>query len=192
MKTFINREAMILEYIKPGAVVAEVGVYRAGFSRTIFDSCHPSMLYLIDAWEPYKAYEKDSLCHTNQTDNMEASKNLFAKEMRAGTAEVIKGFSSMVAKGWPHCLDDLFLDSNHAEEFVLEDLIAWSAHIKPGGVIMCHDYTDRPAALEMGFGVIPAVKTFCEKFGWTVVAITQEPDWPSCALMRNLQKPVGY
>lgn len=192
MKTFPTRTEMVAEYIKPGAVVAEIGVYRGGFSRTIFDTCKPSKLFLIDAWESYKAYEKDSLCHTNQDDNMQATKNSFASEIAAKKVEIIKGYSSMVAKGWPHCLDDLFLDSNHAKEFVLEDLIAWSAHIKPGGVIMCHDYTQRPAAKEMGFGVVEAVAEFCEKFGWVVVATTEEPDWPSCALMKILPKPPGY
>lgn len=185
MKTLPNREVLIRELIKPGDVVAEIGVYRGGFSRTIFDTCQPSKLFLIDAWESYAAYEKDSLCHTNQDDNMQATKNSFAKEIAAGKVEVIKGYSSMVAKGWPHCLDKLFLDSNHAYEFVLEDLIAWSAHIKPGGCIMCHDYTNREAALAMGFGVIPAVAAFCKKFGWEVTHTTQEPDWPSCALSRK-------
>lgn len=185
MITFLDRETLVQHFIKPGSVVAEVGVYRAGFSRKIFDLCKPSMLYCIDAWEPYKAYEKDSLCHTNQTDNMEASKNEMRREIAAGKCEVIKGYSSMVAKGWPHKLKDLFLDSNHAPEFVLEDLIAWSPHVEDGGTIMCHDYTDRPAALAMGFGVIPAVAEFCAKFGWEVVAITQEADWPSCAIQRK-------
>lgn len=191
-KSIIDREALIKEYIKPNSVVAEIGVYRGGFSRTIFDTCKPTKLFLIDAWESYPAYEKDSLCHTNQDDNMQATKNSFASEIRAGKVEVIKGYSSMVAKGWPHCLDSLFLDSNHAYEFVLEDLIAWSKHIKTGGVLMCHDFTERPAALEMGFGVPKACKEFCEKFGWTIVAVTQEPDWPSCAMMKNFPPPAGY
>lgn len=185
MKTFPDRAAMIASLVSPGLVGAEIGVYRGGFSRTIFDACAPSKLFLIDAWESYAAYAKDSLCHTNQDDNMQATKNSFSAEIAAGKIEVIKGYSSMVAKGWPTCLDFLFLDSNHAFEFVLEDLIAWSAHIKPGGIIMCHDYTSRPAALEMGFGVIPAVAEFCEKFGWEVVATTEEADWPSCAIKRK-------
>ena len=184
-KTFTTREEMVKELIQPGTAGAEVGVYRGGFSRTIYDTCKPAKIFLIDAWEQYKAYEKDSLCHTNQTDNMEATKHNFASEIRAGKAEVIKGYSSLVAKGWSTQLDWLFLDSNHAYEFVLEDLIAWSKHIDEGGVIMCHDFTSRPAALAMGFGVIPAVETFCEKFGWEVFATTQEPDWPSCALRRK-------
>jgi hypothetical protein len=184
MKTFPTREDMIAELVPPGTVGAEIGVYRGGFSRELI-ARKPSKLFLIDAWEPYKAYELDSLCHTNQEDNMEATKNTMAASISAGTCEVIKGYSSMVAKGWPTPLDWLFLDSNHAYEFVLEDLIAWSSHIKPGGILMCHDFTERPAAMEMKFGVVPAVEEFCAKFGWEVFAITEEADWPSCAIRRK-------
>lgn len=192
-KSIINRETLVKELVKPGLVGAEVGVYRGGFSRTIFDTCKPSKLFLIDAWESYKAYEKDSLCHTNQDDNMQATKHNFSSEIRSGKAEVIKGYSSMVAKEWNAPLDFLYLDANHSFEFVLEDLIAWSKHINPGGVLMCHDFTETSAgAIAMNFGVVRAVNEFCEKFGWMITHVTQEPDWPSCALMKSFPAPAGY
>jgi len=181
-----ERLDLVKELVKPGTVGAEIGVYRGGFSRQIFDACQPAKLFCIDAWEPYKAYELDSLCHTNQPDNMEATKALMAAEISAGKCEVIKGYSSMVAKGWPTPMDFLFLDSNHSFDFVLEDLIAWHRHIKDGGVIMCHDFTETSAgAIAMKFGVVRAVAEFCTAYGWEVTHITQEPDWPSCAIRRK-------
>lgn len=186
MITIPDRLALVQLLVKPGTIGAEIGVYRGGFSRQIFDACQPTKLFCIDAWEPYKAYELDSLCHTNQPDNMEATKALMAPEIELGRCEVIKGYSSMVAKGWPVCLDWLFLDSNHGYEFVIEDLIAWSAHIKPGGIIMCHDFTETSAgAIAMKFGVVRAVAEFCDKFGWEITHVTLEPDWPSCAIRRK-------
>ncbi len=186
MKLLPTRNELVTELVRPGSTGAEIGVYRGGFSRQIFDLCSPAMLYCIDSWEPYKAYELDSLCHTNQPDNMEATKNEMKDAIVAKRCEVIKGYSSMVAKGWVVPLDFLFLDSNHAYEFVIEDLIAWSPHIKGGGVIMMHDHTDTSAgAIAMKFGVVRACTEFCEKFGWERTHHTQEPDWPSCAIRRK-------
>lgn len=184
MKSLPSRIELIKELVKPGSVGAEIGVYRGDFSKELM-KCEPAMLYLIDAWEPYEEYKLDSICATNQPDNMEATKFAMKDAISAGRCKVIKGFSGNVAKGWKEPLDWIFLDSNHAYEFVLEDLNYWSRHIKPDGVIMCHDFTDTSAgAISMKFGVVQAVKEFCQKSGWMVTHVTEEGDWPSCALRR--------
>lgn len=186
MKTPIDRQALVKELIQPGWVGAEIGVYRAGFSRQIYDLCQPAKLFCIDAWEHYKEYEIDSLCHTNQDDNWQASKNEMADAIQAGRCEVIRGRSMDVVKNWKTQLDFFFLDSIHTYEFVRDDLAEWSKHVKPGGVILCHDFTETSAgAIAMNFGVVRAVKEFCEKNGWEISHVTQEPDWPSCAIKRK-------
>jgi hypothetical protein len=184
MQTFPTRQALIKELVKPGSIGAEIGVYRGGFSKQIAE-LGVSHLFCIDAWTVYPAYEKDSLCHTNQDDNMQATKHELRSFIADGKCSVIKGFSAEVGRAWVAPLDFIFLDGNHEYSYVLEDLRVWSKHIKDGGVIMCHDYTNREAALAMDFGVIPAVSRFCEEEGWEVFAITEEGDWPSCALRRK-------
>lgn len=188
MKSLPNRKQLVKEYVQPGSTGAEIGVYRGGFSREIFDLCDPKMIYCIDAWEAYPEYSKDSLCHTNQDDNYEATKATMAGAIAAGRCEVIRGRSHAVRLGWTDkkrpMLDWIFLDSIHTYPFVIEDLWDWSRLIKPNGVIMCHDFTERPAAIAMDFGVVRAVNEFCAQSGWEVVAVTEEADWPSCALKR--------
>lgn len=185
MKSFLNRNELIKEYVKPGDVGAEVGVYRGGFSRQIAER-DVGHLYCIDAWTQYKAYEIDSLCHTNQDDNHQATRHELKQWIDRGQCTVIKGFSAEVARGWKTPLDFLYLDSIHTYEFVIEDLREWSKHIKPGGVIMGHDFTETSAgAIAMNFGVVRAFNEFCTEAGWEIVATTQEPDWPSVAIMRK-------
>lgn len=186
MKTVPTREDLIRELIFPGQIGAEVGVYRGGFSRKIAE-LGVGMLYCIDAWEQYREYEKDSLCHTNQDDNHEATKRELAEWIKHGRCKVIRSRSTDAAKTWTVPLHFLFLDSNHAYEFVRDDLAAWSQHILPNGVILCHDFTETSAgAIAMGFGVVRAVNEFCASHGWEITHVTQEPDWPSCALRRKV------
>lgn len=186
MKTFPTRTEMVAEYIKPDTTGAEIGVYRGDFSQEIYSLCRPKMLYLIDAWQKYQEYEKDSLCHTNQDGNYNDTKSQMAHAIKAGRCEVIRGFSAAVAKSWTGPkLKWIFLDSIHTFPFVLEDLREWSKHMTEDGVIMMHDYTERAAALAMDFGVIKACAQFCEESGWEVFAVTQEGDWPSAAIRRK-------
>lgn len=185
MKTLPTREDLVKELIKPGSIGAEIGVYRGGFSRKILELCKPAKLYCIDAWTQYDDYKKDSLCATNQDDNMQATKHELRQWIAKGECEVIKGFSAAVARRFTTKLDFIFLDSIHTYPYVLEDLREWHDLIKPDGVIMLHDYTDRPAAKAMDFGVIEAVSQFCNEADWELIAITQEGDWPSAAIRRK-------
>jgi len=189
MMIFPDREALVRELVKPGSVGAEIGVYRGGVSREIAKQ-GVAHLYCIDAWTRYPDYEIDSLCATNQDDNHQATKHEMKEWIVAGQCTVIKGFSVEVAKTWKTPLDFIYLDSIHTFEFVIEDLREWSKHIKPGGIIMGHDFTETSAgAIAMNFGVVKAFKLFCEEAGWEITHVTQEPDWPSVAI-RRLTKPI--
>jgi len=185
MISLIDRQALVKSLVRPGSVGAEIGVYRGDFSKEIYALCQPKMLYLIDAWEKYPEYEKDSLCHTNQDGNYNDTKSQMAHAIKVGRCEVIRGRSHDVAQTWNKPLDWIFLDSIHVYEFVISDLRDWSRFIKPGGVIMCHDFTEREAALAMDFGVVRAVNEFCAEAGWEITHTTQEGDWPSCAIRRK-------
>lgn len=180
-----TRLDLVRELVKPGSTGAEIGVYRGGFSRQIYDTCRPAMLYCLDAWEKYDDYAKDSICHENQEDNYAATKNTMAEAIRAGRCQVIRGRSHPVGLEWRVPLDWIFLDSNHTYEFAIDDLRNWSRFVRPGGCIMCHDFTEREAALAMDFGVVRAVKEFCTDSEWELTHITKEADWPSCALQRK-------
>jgi hypothetical protein len=37
-------------------------------------------------------------------------------------------------------LDFVYIDANHAEEFVREDLVAWAPKVRSGGCLCGHDY----------------------------------------------------
>ena len=55
-------------------------------------------------------------------------------------------------------VDWVYIDGNHAYEFVLEDLRSWYPKVRPGGLVAGDDY-DRPGAW-WGDGVTRAVNEF--------------------------------
>jgi hypothetical protein len=89
-------------------------------------------------------------------------------------------------------LDFIYIDANHAYDFVKEDIRIWFPKLRKGGIFSGHDYLDMdwendPNFLPNGkdkyiytntfegtsfyngvFGVNPAVDEFCKENGYTV------------------------
>jgi hypothetical protein len=117
----------------------EIGVYRARYSDSLLKYNPDLHLTGVDAWEiygGYKDYEK-----TDIVDAHRESEETYAKY--GDRATLIQGWSRDVAATVPdESLDFVFIDANHAFEYVVEDIALWSKKVKKGGIIYGHDYDD--------------------------------------------------
>lgn len=156
--------------------VAEIGVQRGLFSKTILSKWTKGHLTLIDSWE--NMHEKDytdisNVSNEKHEDNFRITLNNIDPYIDRCT--VIKGFSNTVYKEFSDEYFDLvYLDANHKYESVYEDISLWINKVKSGGYICGHDYLDGDLP-EGKFGVKSAVKDFFKK---DPDFITQEA-WPS-------------
>lgn len=185
MKTYPDRNAMI-RTLAPDSIVAEIGTQRGDFAAEILKT-NPYRLYLIDVWAHQKGdYEADvaNVDDGGQQANYRYVCERFAREIETGQVVVMRMSSIEAAsKIADDVLDAVYLDANHTKRAVSEDLRAWAPKVNGLGVIMGHDYTDRPEALKMKFGVIEAVTEFCEEGQWKLVGLTKD-EWPSYELER--------
>lgn len=116
---------------------AEIGVYRGLYSKWLFR--YVSGLYLtgVDAWEIYEGY-KDY----EKTDILDAKKEAF-EIYKGKNGKLIHGWSNEVVKTIPdESLDFVFIDGNHAYEYVVEDIALWSKKVRKGGIVYGHDFDD--------------------------------------------------
>lgn len=162
----------LFKELPQGSIGAEVGVWRGYFSSDILSLPNINRLYSIDTWGPY--LDEDQVANES-----EARANLRPYEYRS---VVIKKPSTEVT-GLP-LLDFVFIDADHTYEGCYADLRHWSKALKPSGVLMGHDYTNSAEAKAMNFGVVDAVEDFCERYGWEIEALTDEP-WASYRLVRS-------
>lgn len=179
---YVNSRLDLIKEQRPGSVGAEIGVWRGYFSSEILNNTSVGMLYMVDSWEFNPSYE-DPLNSTNfMEDMLEAAHNTRGHIKRR---YLKRGKSLDVAASWPGpALDWVFIDADHSYSACLSDLMAWEKNLADDGVIMGHDYTELGAAKEFNFGVVAAVKTFCDIRGWFIDALTKE-EYPSFLLKKN-------
>lgn len=173
----------LLNKISPKGKGVEIGVFKGDFSREVL-SKWGGKLFMVDVWRELGDEYIDSSNHKNHLDAYEK------------TMENIRGFEDrgiMIRSTSKDCidlfedesLDFIFIDANHAYDFVKEDINLWFPKLKKGGIFSGHDYMNldwsEPPYLENGkdkhiytntfsgqviyngiFGVNPAVDEFCE------------------------------
>lgn len=125
---------------------AEVGVRAGVFSKTLCENNPNIELYCIDPWKSTPGKQKR---HNNYLK--QAKENL-----KPYNASLIS-MTSMEAVGRfkDGSLDFVYIDGNHAFDYVAPDLIFWSQKVRKGGIVALHDYY----AFKWG-GVMKAVDAY--------------------------------
>jgi hypothetical protein len=172
----------------------EVGTFKGDFAKTILSSWGGT-LYMIDPWRGLGSEYDD-------TSNM-------VKEEHAdsyyNTMNSIKGFehrafmlrglsSELIDLFQDESLDFVYIDGNHAYDFVVEDINLWYPKVKKGGLVMGHDYilfggtkegwyldsnfdkngkdkfiwSNNGSFYHGRFGVNPAVDEFCKQHDYQI------------------------
>ena len=145
-----NRYAL-LDKVKPGGVMAEIGVDRGDFSVEILKRCKPEKLHLFDI---------DISRLTNPEIRAELGRP-------GGRLKTHVGDSSTNLNKVPDAyFDMIYIDGDHDYEGVLKDIKAAVAKVKPDGVLIFNDYTVWSATSMYHCGVARAVHEFCLENPW--------------------------
>ncbi|NQT52774.1 class I SAM-dependent methyltransferase, partial [bacterium] len=128
----------ILDVLPHGGVVAEIGVFRGGFSQRILEATEPKTLHLVDAWE---GDVSSGGVVAKGDDVHEAVLRRFEGPVADGRVVVHRQTSLEAAAGFEDgAFDWVFLDANHGYQGMKEDLEAWFPKVRPGGYVTGHDY----------------------------------------------------
>jgi predicted O-methyltransferase YrrM len=119
-------------------VGVEIGVFKGKFSKAILEKW-PGTLYMVDPWRPLGDEYFDSSNHKIHTtafsDTMDSIKGFEDRAfmIRALSNQAINLFQD-------DSLDYVYIDGNHAYDWVKEDIELWWPKLKSGGVLAGHDY----------------------------------------------------
>lgn len=152
-KVNLTREELLPQILNSNqlSVGAEIGVFKGQFSRTLLDSWM-GKLWLVDPWRAFEDEEGyiDASNHRNhQTAYLECMQRLEGMEARA---LMLRGLSSDMAPRFQDGeLDFVYIDGNHAYDWVKEDIELWWPKVREGGYVMGHDYLDMANWYESDF-----------------------------------------
>ncbi|MDO8503810.1 MAG: class I SAM-dependent methyltransferase [bacterium] len=120
-------------------VGAEIGVDHGYYSEALCQANPNVKLYCIDPWKVYRKYEDIKDEH-----DMNKRYGFAKKRLARYNCEIIKKSSTGALKDFkPESLDFVYIDGNHAFDYVMEDLNGWSKIVRKDGIISGHDYKSR-------------------------------------------------
>ena len=187
----MNQRNNIGEYLTSLGLInkgVEIGCFKGEFSKVIV-SKWSGTLYMVDPWRPLGSEYIDSSNHKNHSEAYsETMGNIGGYEDRA---IMVRALSEQAVDLFEdNSLDFIYIDGNHAYDFVKQDIELWYPKVKKGGLISGHDYLqmdysegpflsngkDKQIFMTAGgkswdagvFGVNPAVDEFCVKNGYEV------------------------
>ena len=165
----------------------EVGTFKGHFSKDIMQVWEGT-LYMVDAWPAQEASNHKNL----ERDSVygQAIDSISEYEDRA---IMIRARSEIAAGMFEDAsLDFVYIDANHAYEYVAQDIRLWYTKVKPGGYLCGQDYLDidwnsdpnfdrngKDKHIYIGsqyfgaFGVNPAVDEFCENSGYEPIVTAE-------------------
>lgn len=132
----------MLGQLPKGAVVAEIGVWEGFFSGRIMEICAPKELHLIDPWLYMPEFANTGFGRKKNEHLMEQKwRDVVARFKNQPQVKVHRGLSEAVLGGMPDgSLDWVYIDANHNEPFIGNDLALCLKKVKHNGIIAGDDF----------------------------------------------------
>lgn len=132
----------LLNSLPKGAKVAEIGVWEGKFSQKILDLCAPAELHLIDPWlympefsnTGFGRKKNENLMEVKYEGVVEAFKDNPVVKIHRATSEV--ALSAMEDGS----LDWVYIDGNHNDPFITNDLALCLKKVRHDGIIAGDDF----------------------------------------------------
>src|SRR5882757_1455760 len=125
-----------------GLTGVEIGVYKAFHAESLLKRVDMRRLYLVDPYDLYSTYEEGHRHYGVDQDPLVLAKKEAQHRLApyADRIDWVHKLSVAAAADIPDGLDFVYIDGNHAEDFVRQDIGSYYPKIRPGGVIGGHDF----------------------------------------------------
>lgn len=140
-----HREALgfWLNNLKLTGQMAEIGVLRGTFARTILSQWKGKKYFLIDPW-----VVQDADAYRERQDSLENYEQMYQDALALAKEDervnVLRMLSADAAKEFKNGqLDVVYIDGNHAYKNVMEDMDAYWPKVKIGGIMGGHDFKNQ-------------------------------------------------
>jgi len=168
---YATREDQIAGLDVPkGGKIAEIGVWRAAFSKVLVDRLKPRQFFAFDIFTGHLEKEWNGQTGHELFDGL-THRKFYEREMApyGNVMTIVEGSSlETLSAHTDHSFDLVYVDGNHAYDFVKADAGFAAEMIKDSGVLVFNDYMliDHNHA---NYGIVPVVNDMVVNHGWRVV-----------------------
>lgn len=142
---------------------AEIGVADGRYSEVLCQAIPNLRLRCVDAWAAYAGNVRGGPQSQHDENFLRA-----AERLRPYQATLVRAMSAAAVRAVPLAtLDFVYIDGNHAFDYVMRDLLDWAPRVRSGGIVAGHDYYHFRNA-----GVVEAVNAY--------TTAHQIADWALC------------
>src|SRR6185503_15858179 len=139
----------------------EIGTYVGEYAKLLLNNNPQLKLFCIDAWTKLSEYRE--LENQDYEYLYQEALNRLNPSVKKGKCVIIRKTSMDALKDIPdEFLDFVYIDANHENPYVTQDIESWSQKVKKGGLVAGHDYI-RPK--KMNYAIIDALQTYQKKYG---------------------------
>ncbi len=142
----------------------EVGVAAGEYSEIIMRN-NPQLtkMYGVDPYVAYSGYRD----YVRKSTFNQLSYDAHSRLDKYSNYEFIQDYGEEAAKLFqPATLDFVYIDANHSEPFVSQDIATWAPKVKSGGLVCGHDYArikGRDGIASGNWAVIPAITKYAKE-----------------------------
>ena len=139
-------------------IIAEVGVAKGEFSKTIIDALNPKEFVAIDM---FKIHEWEMLWGEATSKQLEGltHREFYEREMSKykDIIRIEEGASYDCLDRFPdNYFDLIYVDADHEYHNVIKDAMVSVNKVKPGGIVIFNDYMMYDHISEIPYGVVQA------------------------------------
>jgi len=149
--------------------IAEIGVFFGTNARRMFKNLDIETMFLIDPYEKYQEYANEKKVSTFLPASFKPALKVLNRY--ADRVVPLQMTSEDAVDFVPNDLDMVYIDGNHAYDYVKKDIELYYPKVKPGGIIGGHDIDGN----SHGVNVKRAVYEFADKNNLQVNV--RKPDW---------------
>lgn len=130
----------LCEQLPENPVIVQIGAERGTSTLAMLEARPDAFIYSIDMGE-----------------HPEEFRNLRKAGLDVNRVKRVLGKSQDVGKTWDKMCDMLFVDGDHRYDGVKSDILLFRPWVKPGGLIVFHDYIPEPIPAHIRGRVVYAV-----------------------------------
>lgn len=163
----INTRLDLLNLVDKQCKMVELGVFRGEFAKDIIQIVQPVELFLVDIWDgEMGSGNKDGENYVKITNMKNVYLNLIHQTKSHNNIHVVRSDTVSFLKSCSeNYFDAIYVDADHSEQAVYNDMVESFRAIRPGGFLMGHDYHHQ---------IKIAVDKFCIDYNQSIEYVTDD------------------